>query len=291
MAPYRFWLQSSMAVVLALAFVDAAPSQIVFTPPEFNKRAAELRVRQAELTRGELCKSVCRVYSLSDLGDDPKLCKWIADTIPDMIQPATWKQADAKIAHFAPSRILVISNTPAVHAQVDEFLQNMKKSVAQARPTATPGLMHAQFTVPDTVRAAGGVQTGPGGYPVPFPPQTPKHLFHFIIRYEGEGIIDSNVVNFAKALKDEIAGNRSDSARPDLQPTPYYCPVPPPPGVQQVPLYIGDQGSTAPAKCSPKCNAPLMPPADAPVRSSGAEVVPPPLSSAPSQPPPPPLPR
>jgi hypothetical protein len=36
-----------------------------------------------------------------------------------------------------------------------------------------------------------------GGYPVPSVPQ-PKHLFHFIIRYEGEGIIDSNVVDMLK---------------------------------------------------------------------------------------------
>jgi hypothetical protein len=40
-------------------------------------------------------------------------------------------------------------------------------------------------------------------YPVPPPARQPKHLFHFIIRYEGAGIIDSNVVKFMKAQSEQ----------------------------------------------------------------------------------------
>src|SRR5438309_2051545 len=36
-------------------------------------------------------------------------------------------------------------------------------------------------------------------YPVPAASRAPKHLFHFIIRYEGEGIVDGNVADVLKA--------------------------------------------------------------------------------------------
>jgi len=48
-----------------------------------------------------------------------------------------------------------------------------------------PHVLPAQFAPP--AERVGPVQSGPTGYPVPYPPMTPKHLFHFIIRYEGEG--------------------------------------------------------------------------------------------------------
>src|SRR3712207_7598859 len=39
-----------------------------------------------------------------------------------------------------------------------------------------------------------------------FPYTTLFRSFHFIIRYEGDGIIDGSVVEFMKALKDYSAG-------------------------------------------------------------------------------------
>ena len=36
-------------------------------------------------------------------------------------------------------------------------------------------------------------------YPVPAPARPPKHLFHFIIRYEGNGVVDENVVKAVQA--------------------------------------------------------------------------------------------
>src|SRR5262249_39560677 len=41
-------------------------------------------------------EAVCRCYSLSHLGDDPKLGQWIVETIPQMIQPDSWKNANGK---------------------------------------------------------------------------------------------------------------------------------------------------------------------------------------------------
>src|SRR5262249_50653316 len=74
-------------------------------------------------------------------------------------------------------------------------------------------------------------------YLVPNPARSPKHLFHFIIRYEGEGIVDSNVVEAIKA---------QNSATPSAAPPVNVLPpnltqaieptvMPPPPIADQVP--------------------------------------------------------
>jgi hypothetical protein len=272
MVRYRFWLQSSLSVVLALAFVHAAAAQFNWADPPLTPTTS--------FSAGGT-GATCKVYSLCELGDDPKLCKWIADTIPEMIQPTSWKQSDAKISFYAPSKILVISNTPAVHAQVDEFLQSMKKTVAQARPMATPGLLPAQLTVPDTVRAAQGVQTGPGGYPVPMTPQTPKHLFHFIIRYEGEGIVDSNVVSFAKALKDMSTDGKSESPASAQVPTAVFNGI--------LGTSVGTSTDKVTLTPTPKTGAPVMPPADATPSTPGSSGPWSVRAMTPSSPPPPPV--
>ena len=201
MAGYRFWLQCSLSVVLALASARIGWSQV----PEIVEDSVETKA------------VTCKVYSLADLGDDPKLCKWIAETIPEMIQPASWKQGDAKLSYYAPSKILVVNNTPAVHAKVDEFLQSLKKSLPPQKASARLDalLVPAQFALQDTSRPVSVVQTGPGSYPVPNTPVGPKHLFHFIIRYEGEGIIDSNVAKLTEALtKEKTSTNRCELRLP-----------------------------------------------------------------------------
>src|SRR5262249_32002953 len=62
-------------------------------------------------------------------------------------------------------------------------------------------------------------------YPVPPPLQQPKHLFHLVIRYEGDGIVDSNVADLVKnisglsAAKEESSDKEKekdkDKAKPD----------------------------------------------------------------------------
>ena len=207
--------------------------------------------------------SSCKVYSLADIGDDGKLGKWVAETIPEMIQPASWKQADAKLSYFAPSKILVVNNTPAVHAQVEEFLGSLRKAMPQ--PKRQDGqIVPAQFVPEDAPRPINGVQAGPAGYPVPTPPVGPKHLFHFIIRYEGEGIIDSNVSKFAKSLieanKENSSGQANYSYPPRRRRIPWRA-------AMTVRGSFDPPNSTGPATRSP---APQMPPADAPAPSSGS---------------------
>jgi hypothetical protein len=242
--------------------------------------------------------NTCKVYSLADLGDDPALGKWIADTIPQMIQSGSWTGADgkSKLSYFAPGKVLVINQTAAVHGQVDDFLQSLKKTLPHAKVAKRdPQVMPAQFTPPG-VPQAGPMVTPSQAYPVPYPPQTPKHLFHFIIRYEGDGVIDSNVVKFAKALGGEAAGAFNQySVNPTacgeatsngvLVPTSGMT-LPSPQYLRHAPEYY-PPASTCPTPSAPvRNNSPTMPLADGSV-PTGSWTVPqsPPVGSVPPPPP------
>src|SRR5262249_48898430 len=149
---------------------------------------------------------ICTIYALAELGEDSDLGKWIAETIPEVIEPGTWKGQGA-LRYYAPKNILVVYHTPAVQAKVDGFLKNVKKSlpaVKAGKPTAAKTSSPQQTIVPTGHHVPALLKTSTPepeprlGYAVPAPVKAPKHLFHFIIRYEGEGIIDDNVVKFLK---------------------------------------------------------------------------------------------
>src|SRR5207244_8912884 len=85
-------------------------------------------------------------------------------------------------------------------------------------------------------------------YAVPPPVGRPKHLFHFIIRYEGEGIIDSNVAELYKSM------NKAGESPPSLAtvigvPASACLPTPVPSGTcgNNAPQYMLPCGPTAPA--------------------------------------------
>jgi hypothetical protein len=71
-------------------------------------------------------------------------------------------------------------------------------------------------TAPSPVRVSESVPAKKFTYPVPAPRTQPKHLFHFIIRYEGEGVIDASVVKLFKVLY----GDESPGKNAPLPPTP-----------------------------------------------------------------------
>ncbi|MBM3994868.1 MAG: hypothetical protein FJ303_12045 [Planctomycetes bacterium] len=121
-------------------------------------------------------QTVCRVHSLAEVGDDPSLGAWIASTIPQMIEPASWKAGT--LSYHAPTRVLIVNQTPAVHAKIADFIDGIKKA---NQPTIVP--VHAEVAAPAKTNSA----------------TSPKHLFHFIIRYEGNGTIDPSV--FKNATK------------------------------------------------------------------------------------------
>lgn len=161
---------------------------------------------------------VLSVYALSDFSD-ASFAQWVSETVPQVIQPQSWRNAGGVgvLSYHAPSRVLVVYQVPQVQAQVDEFLTNARK--AQGSPVSAgrsvkpaADVLRAQHTAPGVLQAVDAVPVTPAPVnPYPVPPQTkqPKHLFHFIIRYEGEGLIDSNVVDFFKYYGDNAGETRA----------------------------------------------------------------------------------
>jgi hypothetical protein len=168
-------------------------------------------------------KATCAFYSLADVGDDADLGQWLERTVPQMIQPGSWHPGQpgyGSLNYYAPGKILVVYHTPAVQAEVTAFLQKVKKAMAQqtartaqrsrTTPQATQELMPAAYSAPALLKpATPAVSTA---YPVPAPLQQPKHLFHFVVSYNGEGSGDSAVTGLIKGLTGQ-GGDSDDSNR------------------------------------------------------------------------------
>ncbi len=171
-------------------------------------------------------ESTCVVYPLAGLGDDPDVGKWIAETIPEMIQPGTWSAEPwRRVSYYAPGKLLVVRHTPAVHAQVAAFLKDFQKALPTPKPAtstaraATTGpVLPAQYTA-DHVRTADPAPSvrPNNGYPIPAPLQQPKHLFHLVIRYEGDGISDATVAGLVKELS-QAGADKDAGAKPEAEP-------------------------------------------------------------------------
>ena len=148
----------------------------------------------------------CRIYDLSILGNDAEFCTWVATTIPTVIQPESWISmgGTGNISYFPPTKVLVVYHTADVQTQVDAFVKNMKKTVPTAKGGAAayngvvaPDLIQAQYAVPKLIQTS---EASPSAsYVIPTPAKQPKHLFHFIIRYEGDGVTEANNPDKAKA--------------------------------------------------------------------------------------------
>src|SRR5262249_3724366 len=118
------------------------------------------------------------------------------------------------LSYYAPARLLLVQHTPAVQAKVDTFIKNIKQSLPTGKDAARRATREERAVVQaqcmpgacdipaDTERESARQQANAkGGYHVPQSGWArPKHLFHFIIRYEGEGIIDSTVADVLKAI-------------------------------------------------------------------------------------------
>jgi hypothetical protein len=176
-----------------------------------------------------------------------------------MIRPGSWKSEGRGLTYYAPGRILVVCQTEDVHKEVGVFLAEMGRAapVTRGKP-AVPGRLAAP-----ALAAAAGTPVQPAQHFVPAPPRladpqdrdnrpaaSPRHLFHiilegldvgggesvklknFTLRYEGEGIIDSNIVNLltglhkAGALSDLQSGMTLPGGT-YLEKTPHAEPCPP----------------------------------------------------------------
>src|SRR5262249_11708099 len=101
-------------------------------------------------------------------------------------------------------------HSQSVHNEIDAFLKNLKTTVARenhrtfanvSRSNANKsGIQPAQFLATDVLKTAETVPASKEAYPVPAQARPPTHLFHFIMRYEGDGIIDANVADYLKAV-------------------------------------------------------------------------------------------
>jgi hypothetical protein len=192
------WL-GFLAVTLTLAHTSTAWSQLAAP----TARPATTPAVKQDLT--------CTVYALKDLGDDPELGKWIAETIPQVIQPGTWSQVEARhrISYYAQGKILVVYHNAAVQAEVAAFLENLKKALPPEKqgasaprgkiPALDPNVTPASLNVPASMSTLVG-----SSYPVPAPLQHPKHLFHLIVRAEGIGDLGS------PALIKDLSGGAVD---------------------------------------------------------------------------------
>jgi hypothetical protein len=207
----RFVSLASLALALGSLAAPAARTD------ELKDLKTELGERTCKIALDDL---TCVLYSLADLGSDPDLGKWVAETIPEAIAPGTWKDKGV-IRYYAPKKLLVVSHTPATQAKVDAFLKSVKKSLPAANektstaantPARETAVVPADFRMVGRVRGSTASAEQSLSYPVPAPATRPKHLFHFIIRYEGEGIVDDNIV---KAMKTQFQGKKKEKATSD----------------------------------------------------------------------------
>ncbi len=178
-------------------------------------RAAQAPAEQGGSPAGPAQGPATRVYPLGPLGADAGLARWLAETIPSVVEPESWKARGGPgvLTHHPAGNLLVVHHSAAVQAKVEAFLRDVQRGLAGRGEAAAPaGVVQAGA-------APGRLPEAALGYPVPAAVRPPKHLFHFIIRYEGEGIVDANVVDLVKAQQ-EMAGNAAA-----LVPVPAAAPV------------------------------------------------------------------
>jgi hypothetical protein len=232
MALCRCWGLIALSVVLAN--LQNARSQGQFT----------CTLVLQDIAPGDKKDLTCTVYALDSLARDPGFAKWVADTIPEVIEPGSWGRAGRpagtkerpRLVYNAPAKILVVYQTPAAHTKIAAFLQDLKKAVPHTQGRAVVGatasaaggqaVVPAGYAAPALIRSSEAPASPKSTYPVPAPAQQPKHLFHLIIRYEGEGIVDSNVAELFKSLygqgegKAEAAPKEGPAQKPaSLSPT------------------------------------------------------------------------
>jgi hypothetical protein len=157
------------------------------------------------------------IYSLADLAEDGNLGKFCAESLIRCFQseaPGPWA-----VDYYPPKQLLIVHGNDGVQARAGAFLKDLRQAAATPTPTARPTarvdnqVKQASATNPDLLRPVD--PTPPATYPVPRPTNQPKHLFHFIIRYEGDGIVDSSVVDMVKALQ-----QGEEPVNPDADPVP-----------------------------------------------------------------------
>src|SRR5262245_1458572 len=226
MSPIRHRFIMLGTLLTTVTLVAFAPAQ----GPRINRAPSTFTTTPAKSAAVDDQGLSCVIYGLGDFGDED-FGAWISRTMTGVIQPNSWNEVGGSgvVSYYGPARMLVVYQTPAVHTQIDAFLKNVKKSLPPAKaPINTQAPQFPPFVVPaqhvaasEPSRAAAPAPAAPASaakpYPTPAPLQHPKHLFHFIIRYEGDGLIDANLASLAKSLVGDTcaAEEKSDSGKAD----------------------------------------------------------------------------
>jgi hypothetical protein len=208
MARLRFLAVTLFSLVLAGSPTQTGRSADDSAGSFDEARAAGAKIGAIRAKIAAMDDGSCVIYALTDMGYDSDLGKWIAQTVPEMIEPKSWQEQGGTgvLRYYAPKNILIVKNAAAIQTKVDGFLKDLKKSLpkgnessaATGKKSPRASVVPADYRTPALLRTSSSVPE-PSSYPVPAPAKPPKHLFHFLIRYEGDGIIDDNVVKFMKA--------------------------------------------------------------------------------------------
>jgi len=207
MLRFRFATVTALSLALLATILQPAWSE----EPTFEL----IRLPAQETKATKKCECTCTIYSLKEFGD-VTFGDWIAETIPQVIQPGTWNPAGKAegtkcfLSHYGRGQILLVYHTPAVQTKVQAFLDNLKKMIQEEKGNTggqsgtssrvDPAVVPAKIDVSVGSATDDRVKLPPSGYPVPAARKQPKHLFHFIIRYEGEGIVDDTVAGVLKEI-------------------------------------------------------------------------------------------
>ncbi len=157
------------------------------------------------------------------MGHDHDFGQWLAETIPEMVEPGTWNESGkpGSLRYYGPKNILVVNHMPEVLTKVDGFLKNVKKALPEG--VACKSCSHdckvkqTGYAPPAPIQSFVTPPEPSTSYPVPAQAQHPKHLFHFIIRYEGAGVVDSNVVKLAKVYADSERDEKAATDKKDKE--------------------------------------------------------------------------
>jgi len=226
MTQIRCWALTLLALALAVQTGNSeGQPQAKGEPTSVTPTCREAQAPRAQPIAAN--GSVYAIYSLEELGDDPDLGNWIADTIPEVIEPGSWNRHGTSgekqvLRYYGPKKILVVYHTPAIQAKVERFLKNVKKALptgttkvaARKAPATDSRVVPAGYLAPGVIANSSPVRQPPVASPVPPPARQPRHLFHFIIRYEGAGMIDSNVVRFMKLQNEQKEPAAPEAEKP-----------------------------------------------------------------------------
>src|ERR1700677_4724389 len=201
-----------IALTLALTIPSAVWSQPAPAPPGFPPGGVVAPPPPAPPSFQD-SGAVCKIYQLRDISESEDVRSWVKATIPEMIHPGTWGNPSingiGNITYDAKSGLLAVRHVAAAHAEIDEFLKRVKSSVKEPAPVERKAVVkQAGFTPAGVSEAA---KTEPG-YPAPPPLQQPKHLFHFVIRFEGSGM-DATLVDLARKLAAGDIDTKDDAGK------------------------------------------------------------------------------